>query len=147
MEKVKVEVIREEGVQLPIYGTEFSAGADVRANVKETTILKVGETKLIPTGLKLGIPDGYEIQLRPRSGLALKKQITMLNTPATIDADYTGEIGIILTNLGKEDFVIERGDRLCQMVLNKVEQIEFVKVSELKETKRNSGGFGHTGVK
>ena len=146
MEKVKVEVIREEGVQLPIYGTEFSAGADVRANVKETTILKVGETKLIPTGLRLGIPDGYEIQLRPRSGLALKKQITMLNTPATIDCDYVNEVGIILTNLGKEEFVIERGDRLCQMVLNRVEQIEFVEVSELKETGRK-GGFGHTGVK
>ena len=147
MQKVKVKVLKKEGLNLPEYKTEFSAGADIHAFIEEPVLLKRFETKLIPTGLQVNIPDGYEIQLRPRSGLALKNGLTMLNTPGTVDSDYTGNIGIILTNLGSEDFLIEPNMRLAQMLLKRVEQIEWEPVDELKETERGSGGFGSTGVK
>jgi dUTP diphosphatase len=147
MKKVKIKVLEKDGLNLPKYGTELSAGADIYSYNQEPIELKAGETKLIPTGLQLDIPDGYEIQLRPRSGLALKHQLTMLNTPATIDADYKGEIGVILTNLGKEKFIVEPGMRIAQMVLNKVEQIKWEITDNIGESDRGAGGFGSTGTK
>lgn len=147
MNKVKIKVLEKDGLNLPKYGTELSAGADIYSYNQEPIELKAGETKLIPTGLQLDIPDGYEIQLRPRSGLALKHQLTMLNTPATIDADYKGEIGVILTNLGKENFIIEPGMRIAQMVLNRVEQIKWEITDNIGESDRGVGGFGSTGTK
>ena len=147
MNKVKIKVLEKDGLNLPKYGTELSEGADIYSYNKEPIELKVGETKLIPTGLQLDIPDGYEIQLRPRSGLALKHQLTMLNTPATIDADYKGEIGVILTNLGKENFIVESGMRIAQMVLNRVEQIKWEITDNIGESDRGTGGFGSTGTK
>lgn len=147
MKKVKIKVLEKDGLNLPKYGTELSAGADIYSYNQEPIELKAGETKLIPTGLQLDIPDGYEIQLRPRSGLALKHQLTMLNTPATIDADYKGEIGVILTNLGKEKFIVEPGMRIAQMVLNKVEQIKWEITDNIGESNRGTGGFGSTGTK
>lgn len=147
MKKVKIKVLEKDGLNLPKYGTELSAGADIYSYNQEPIELKAGETKLIPTGLQLDIPDEYEIQLRPRSGLALKHQLTMLNTPATIDADYKGEIGVILTNLGKEKFIVEPGMRIAQMVLNKVEQIKWEITDNIGESDRGAGGFGSTGTK
>lgn len=147
MNKVKIKVLEKDGLNLPKYGTELSAGADIYSYNQEPIELKAGETKLIPTGLQLDIPDGYEIQLRPRSGLALKHQLTMLNTPATIDADYKGEIGVILTNLGKEKFIVEPGMRIAQMVLNRVEQIKWEITNNIGESDRGAGGFGSTGTK
>lgn len=147
MNKVKIKVLEKDGLNLPKYGTELSAGADIYSYNQEPIELKAGETKLIPTGLQLDIPDGYEIQLRPRSGLALKHQLTMLNTPATIDADYKGEIGVILTNLGKENFIVEPGMRIAQMVLNRVEQIKWEITDNIGESDRGVGGFGSTGTK
>ena len=147
MNKVKIKVLEKDGLNLPKYGTELSAGADIYSYNQEPIELKAGETKLIPTGLQLDIPDGYEIQLRPRSGLALKHQLTMLNTPATIDADYKGEIGVILTNLGKEKFIVEPGMRIAQMVLNRVEQIKWEITDNIGESDRGTGGFGSTGTK
>ena len=147
MKKVKIKVLEKDGLNLPKYGTELSAGADIYSYNQEPIELKAGETKLIPTGLQLDIPDGYEIQLRPRSGLALKHQLTMLNTPATIDADYKGEIGVILTNLGKEKFIVEPGMRIAQMVLNRVEQIKWEITDNIGESDRGVGGFGSTGTK
>lgn len=147
MNKVKIKVLEKDGLNLPKYGTELSAGADIYSYNQEPIELKAGETKLIPTGLQLDIPDGYEIQLRPRSGLALKHQLTMLNTPATIDADYKGEIGVILTNLGKENFIVEPGMRIAQMVLNRVEQIKWEITDNIGESDRGTGGFGSTGTK
>ena len=147
MKKVKIKVLEKDGLNLPKYGTELSAGADIYSYNQEPIELKAGETKLIPTGLQLDIPDGYEIQLRPRSGLALKHQLTMLNTPATIDADYKGEIGVILTNLGKEKFIVEPGMRIAQMVLNKVKQIKWEITDNIGESDRGAGGFGSTGTK
>lgn len=132
---------------LPAYSTEMSAGMDIRASLNEPVILKPLERKLIPTGLFIELPKGYEAQIRPRSGLALKKGITVLNTPGTIDADYRGEIGIILVNLSQEDFVVENGERICQMVVAAHENVEWKLVEELVETGRGSGGFGHTGKK
>ena len=146
MKKVKVKILKKEGLELPKYQTEFSAGADIYAFIDEPILLKKGETKLIPTGIQLDIPDGYEVQLRPRSGLALKNQLTMLNTPATIDQDYRGNIGVILTNFG-EDFLVEPKMRIAQMVIKPVEQIEWVLVDKLEKTERGTGGFGHTGTK
>ena len=125
--------------------TVGSAGMDVKANIDVPVTLKTLERCLIPTGLKLEIPFGYEIQVRPRSGLALKNGVTLLNSPGTIDSDYRGEIGIILINLGKEDFVINPGERVGQIVLQKVYKMEFEEVEELSETVRAEGGFGHTG--
>ena len=145
MKKIQVKVVREEGVTLPKYETEGSAGLDVRANIKEPIVLKSLERVLIPTGLKVAIPEGYEIQVRPRSGLAIKHGITMLNSPGTVDSDYRGELKVIAVNLSNESYTIEPNERIAQLVLNKVEQIDFIEVAELDETERVEGGFGHTG--
>ncbi len=145
MKKVQLKVVREKNVVLPKYETKGSAGLDIRANIKEGILLKSLERVLIPTGLKIAIPDGYEVQVRPRSGLAIKNGITMLNTPGTIDSDYRGELKVIAVNLSKDDYVIEPNERIAQLVLNKIEQIEFVEVESLDETERGEGGFGHTG--
>ncbi|PID67327.1 MAG: dUTP diphosphatase [Fusobacteriales bacterium] len=145
MKKIEVKVVREEGVVLPKYETEGSAGLDVRANIKEPILLKSLERVLIPTGLKIAIPEGYEVQVRPRSGLAIKHGITMLNSPGTVDSDYRGELKVIAVNLSKDDYTIEPNERIAQFVLNKVEKIKFVEVETLDETKRGEGGFGHTG--
>lgn len=145
MKKVEVKVVREKNVTLPKYETEGSAGLDVRANITESIVLKSLERVLIPTGLKIAIPEGYEVQVRPRSGLAIKHGITMLNSPGTIDSDYRGEIKVIAVNLSNETYTIEPNERIAQLVLNKVEQIEFVEVDELDATNRGEGGFGHTG--
>ncbi|WP_339054929.1 dUTP diphosphatase [Fusobacterium animalis] len=145
MKKVQVKVVREKDVELPKYETEGSAGMDVRANIKEPITLKSLERILIPTGLKVAIPEGYEIQVRPRSGLAIKHGITMLNTPGTVDSDYRGELKVIVVNLSNEAYTIEPNERIGQFVLNKIEQIEFVEVQELDSTERGEGGFGHTG--
>jgi len=132
-----------ENLELPSYQTAGAAGMDVRA--AEDCTLKAGETKLVATGFSMAIPAGMEAQLRPRSGLALKHGITLLNSPATIDADYRGEVKVILTNLGREDFEVTRGDRIAQMIIARVERVELQIVEELDETLRGSGGFGHTG--
>ena len=145
MKKIQVKVVREEGVTLPKYETEGSAGLDVRANIKEPIVLKSLERVLIPTGLKVAIPEGYEIQVRPRSGLAIKYGITMLNSPGTVDSDYRGELKVIAVNLSNESYTIEPNERIAQLVLNKVEQIDFIEVAGLDETERGEGGFGHTG--
>lgn len=145
MKKVQVKVVREKVVELPKYETEGSAGMDVRANIREPITLKSLERILIPTGLKVAIPEGYEIQVRPRSGLAIKHGITMLNTPGTVDSDYRGELKVIVVNLSNEAYTIEPNERIGQFVLNKIEQIEFVEVQELDSTERGEGGFGHTG--
>ena len=133
--------------ELPNYVTSQSAGADLRANIEEPITLKPLERKLIPTGMHIELPEGYEAQVRPRSGLALKHGLTVLNTPGTIDADYRGEIGVILINLSNEPFTINDGDRIAQMVIAKHEQGNFIPVNKLIETERGTGGFGHTGVK
>lgn len=145
---MKVEIKRLEGndLELPSYETKNSAGMDLRACITENIILKKGERKLIKTGISIALPENYEAQVRPRSGLALKNGITVLNTPGTIDADYRGEIGVILINLGDSDFTIERGMRIAQMVIAPVVQAELVEVKELDETSRGKGGFGSTGV-
>lgn len=145
MKKIQVKVVREKSVELPKYETEGSAGMDVRANIKEPITLKSLERILVPTGLKVAIPEGYEIQVRPRSGLAIKHGITMLNTPGTVDSDYRGELKVIVVNLSNETYTIEPNERIGQFVLNKIEQIEFVEVEELDSTERGEGGFGHTG--
>lgn len=145
MEKVKVKIVKEKDVILPKYETIGSAGVDVRANIKEPIILGSLERVLVPTGIKISIPLGYEIQVRPRSGLAIKHGITMLNSPGTIDSDYRGEIKVIVVNLSKEEYVIQPNERIAQLVLNKVEQMNFVEVEFLDETERGEGGFGHTG--
>lgn len=133
-------------IDLPSYATSGSSGMDLRAAIKEDITIKPFETKLIPTNLAVEIPEGYEGQVRPRSGLAAKNFITVLNTPGTIDSDYRGEIKIILTNFGDKEFVIKRGDRIAQLVISKVEKANIVEVKELNTTERNSGGFGHTGI-
>ncbi len=135
--------IGSDGLELPSYQTAGAAGMDVRA--AENCTLSIGETKLVATGFSLAIPDGYEVQLRPRSGLALKYGITLLNSPATIDSDYRGEVKVILTNLGREVFQVDRGDRIAQMVVARVERLPLQIVKELDETERGRGGFGHTG--
>jgi dUTP pyrophosphatase len=134
-------------IPLPSYSTEGSSGMDLRAAVDDQVVIKPLETVLIPTNLAVEIPEGYEGQVRPRSGLAAKNFVTILNTPGTIDSDYRGEIKVILTNFGKEDFVVNRGDRIAQLVITKVEKANIVEVQELNSTKRNEGGFGHTGIK
>jgi len=144
---MQVKIVNISDNPLPAYSTEMSAGMDIRASLNEPVILKPLERKLIPTGLFIELPKGYEAQIRPRSGLALKKGITVLNTPGTIDADYRGEIGIILVNLSREDFVVENGERICQMVVAAHENVEWKLVEELVETGRGAGGFGHTGKK
>ena len=144
---LKIKVVNKGHQPLPQYATEQSAGMDLRANIDEPITLKPLERKLIPTGLYIALPVGFEAQVRPRSGLALKKGITVLNTPGTIDADYRGEIGVVLINLSNEDFVVEDGERIAQMVIARHEQGEFIPVDVLDETERGEGGYGHTGVK
>ena len=143
---MKVKIINKSHHPLPQYVTDFSAGMDIRANLTEPIVLKSLERKLIPTGLFIALPEGYEAQMRPRSGLALKHGITLLNTPGTIDADYRGEVCIILINLSTEPFVIEDGERIAQMVIARHEQAEWQEVDALDATERGAGGFGHTGV-
>jgi len=148
-EKLKIQILRlphGEGVPLPKYMSHSASGMDLYAAVDGEVTLKPGERKLIPTGFKMALPEGYEAQVRPRSGLAIKNGISVLNTPGTIDEDYRGEVGVILINHGNEDFRIKRGDRIAQMVINKIEQADIEEVKSLSETHRNSGGFGHTGV-
>ena len=144
---VKIQVVNRGHQQLPAYATPQSAGMDLRANLSEPITLHPMERRLIPTGLHIALPEGYEAQVRPRSGLALKHGLTVLNTPGTIDADYRGEIGVVLINLSQEDFVINDGERIAQMVIARHEQAELVVVSELDTTERGEGGYGHTGVK
>jgi dUTP pyrophosphatase len=146
MKEIPVPTIAEQEECLPSYGSELAAGADVRACLKEEVILQPGEARLIPTGLKFAIPEGYEIQVRPRSGLALKSQITVLNTPGTIDADYRGELGVILINHGKMAFTVTPGMRIAQIVLAMVVKATFVREEMLTTTSRGEGGFGHTGT-
>lgn len=142
---MQVKIINTSRHALPAYATEASAGMDLRANLSEPVTLKPLERRLIPTGLFIELPVGYEAQIRPRSGLALKHGITVLNSPGTIDADYRGEIGVILVNLSATDFVVADGERICQMVIARHEQAEWVEVTELAASERGAGGFGHTG--
>ena len=142
---MKIKIVNTSKHTLPEYATIHSAGMDIRANLDSPVIMKPLERKLIPTGLFIELPEGYEAQIRPRSGLAIKKGITVLNSPGTIDADYRGEICVILINLSAEDFVIEDGERICQMVIAAHAQAEWVQVETLNETERGAGGFGHTG--
>ena len=145
MEKVTVKIILDKGVEKPMYMTEGAAGMDVRANITEPVTLGSLERKLIPTGIKMEIPEGYEVQVRPRSGLALKHGLGMANSIGTIDSDYRGEIGVIAINLSDKPYTIQPEERIAQLVLNKVEQIEWVEVTELGTTERGAGGYGHTG--
>jgi dUTP pyrophosphatase len=142
---MQVKIVNRSKHSLPEYATILSAGMDLRANIEESIVLKPLERKLIPTGLFIELPAGYEAQIRPRSGLSIKKGITVLNSPGTIDADYRGEVCIILINLSTEDFVINDGERICQMVIASHVQAELVEVKELGDTERGTGGFGHTG--
>ena len=142
----QVKIINRSKHQLPAYETAQSAGMDIRANIDEPIVLKPMQRILVPTGLFIELPVGYEAQLRPRSGLALKKGITLLNTPGTIDADYRGEIGVILINLSTEDFTITDGERICQMVVAPHSRVAWVETDTLEDTERGAGGFGHTGV-
>ncbi|MCQ2267270.1 MAG: dUTP diphosphatase [Bacteroidaceae bacterium] len=144
---MNVQIINKSHHPLPHYATTQSAGMDIRANLDQPIVLKPLQRCLVPTGLFMALPEGYEAQIRPRSGLALKKGVTVLNTPGTIDADYRGEVGIILINLSQEDFIIEDGERIAQMVIARYEQAEWIAVDVLDETERGAGGFGHSGVK
>lgn len=144
---MKVQIINKSQHSLPSYATTASAGMDLRANLTAPIILKPMQRCLVPTGLYIALPEGFEAQVRPRSGLAIKKGITVLNSPGTIDADYRGEICVILVNLSTEDFVIENGERIAQMVIARHEQVEWEAVEILDETERGAGGFGHTGKK
>ena len=144
---LQIRVVNKGHQPLPQYATAQSAGMDLRANLEEPVTLKPLERRLIPTGLHIALPVGFEAQIRPRSGLALKKGITVLNTPGTIDADYRGEVGVILVNLSGEPQTIEPGERICQMVIARHETPEIVEVTELSDTERGAGGFGHSGRK
>lgn len=144
---MKIKIVNKSHHPLPAYATELSAGMDLRANIDEPIVLKPMERRLVPTGLHIALPVGYEAQVRPRSGLALKKGITVLNAPGTVDADYRGDVGVILINLSDEPFTVEDGERIAQMVIARHEQGEFVPVDVLDETERGEGGYGHTGVK
>lgn len=144
---VKIQVVNRGHQQLPAYATAQSAGMDLRANLAEPIILHPLERRLIPTGLHIALPEGYEAQVRPRSGLALKHGLTVLNSPGTIDADYRGEIGVVLVNLSQDDFVVNDGERIAQLVIARYEQATLVTVETLDETERGEGGYGHTGVK
>ncbi|MBR3896569.1 MAG: dUTP diphosphatase [Bacteroidaceae bacterium] len=144
---MKVQIINKSKHALPTYATEASAGMDLRANLSEPIVLKPLQRCLVPTGLYMALPVGYEAQVRPRSGLAIKKGVTVLNTPGTIDADYRGEVCVILVNLSAEEFVIEDGERIAQMVIARHEQVEWQAVEVLDDTERGAGGFGHSGVK
>ena len=149
MEKIRVIIKKSPGnedVPLPRYMSPNAAGMDICAAVKEDTTLKPGEIKIIPTGITIALPPGFEAQIRPRSGLAIKHGISIPNTPGTIDADYRGEVRIILINLGEMPFIVKRGDRIAQMIINKVYQAHLELSTELSSTERDEGGFGHTGV-
>ena len=140
-----VKIVNRSRHPLPNYSTSLSAGMDIRAHLDAPITLKSLERRLIPTGLFIELPEGFEAQIRPRSGLALKKGISVVNTPGTIDADYRGEIGIILINLSNVDFIVNDGERICQMVINKVEKASWNQVDSLEDSERGAGGFGHTG--
>lgn len=144
---MKVEIVNKSKHELPKYATTGSAGMDIRANIEQPIVLKPLERCLVPTGLHIALPEGYEAQIRPRSGLALKKGLTVLNSPGTIDVDFRGEIGVILINLSSEDFTINDGERIAQMVIARYEQAEWEPVEVLDDTERGTGGFGHSGVK
>lgn len=144
---VKIHVVNRGHQQLPAYATAQSAGMDLRANLDAPITLHPMERRLISTGLHIALPEGYEAQVRPRSGLALKHGLTVLNAPGTIDADYRGEVGVVLINLSADDFVINDGERIAQLVIARYEQADLVVVEELDETERGEGGYGHTGVK
>ena len=144
---IEIKVINKRHHPLPQYATEQSAGMDLRANIDEQIVIQPMQRLLIGTGLHIALPKGYEAQIRPRSGLALKHGITVLNSPGTIDADYRGEIGVLLINLSDKDFVINDGERIAQMVIARHEQAQFALVEALDETERGEGGYGHTGVK
>lgn len=141
-----VSVVNRSPYPLPAYATVGSAGLDLRAHLEEPKVLQPGERVLVPTGLSLALPEGFEAQVRPRSGLALKHGITVLNSPGTVDADYRGDVGVILINLGAEPFTIAPGDRIAQLVLAAYAQVEWAPVEVLPETGRGAGGFGHTGI-
>lgn len=143
---MKVKIINRSHHNLPAYETVQSAGMDLRANIDAPVIIGPMQRALIPTGLSIALPAGFEAQIRPRSGLALKKGITVLNSPGTIDADYRGDIGVILVNLSNQDFQVNDGDRIAQMVIARYEQVEWNPVGELSETERGEGGFGHSGI-
>jgi dUTP pyrophosphatase len=145
--QMKIKIVNKSKHPLPEYSTAFSAGMDIRAEIESEIILKPMERTLVKTGLFLEIPEGFEAQIRPRSGLAIKSGVTVLNSPGTIDADYRGEVCIILINLSQENFIIKDGERICQMVIARHEKAEWVMVENLLETGRGSGGFGHTGKK
>lgn len=142
---MKVKIINRSKHALPEYATEQSAGVDLRANIDNPVVIRPLGRALIPTGLFMALPEGWEAQVRPRSGLAIKKGVTVLNTPGTIDADYRGEVGVILVNLSDEDFVVQDGERIAQMIFNQYGKADFVEVETLDETERGAGGFGHTG--
>lgn len=143
---MKVKIVNRSGYPLPEYETPGSAGMDVRAALTEPVVIPAGGRALIPTGLRIQLPEGYECQVRPRSGLALKKGISVLNTPGTVDADYRGEIGVILINLSTDDFEVTPGERIAQFVINQYTRIQWEPAERLDETKRGDGGFGHTGT-
>lgn len=145
IDKVKVKIINRSGNKLPAYATPQSAGMDLRAWLSHPIVLQPFERVLVPTGIYIQLPEGYECQLRPRSGLALKHGITLLNSPGTIDADYRGEIGVIVVNLSREPFVINNGERICQMVIAPYSSAVWEETDNLDETERADGGFGHTG--
>ena len=143
---MKVEIINRSHHQLPEYATLLSAGMDLRANLDEPVTVRPLERRLIPTGLFIALPAGFEAQVRPRSGLAIKKGVTVLNSPGTIDADYRGEICVILINLSQDDFIVNDGERIAQMVIARHEKVEWTNVGTLSETERGAGGFGHSGM-
>jgi len=147
--KLKIKRISDKynDIALPHYATEGSAGMDIRAAIDDELVINSGEIKLVPTNLIFEIPEGYEIQVRPRSGLALKHGIGLLNSPGTIDSDYRGEVGIIMNNISKENFVVKRGDRIAQIVLTQIYKAEILEVESISESQRGDGGFGHTGKK
>ena len=147
MTKIQVKIVNKSPNALPAYSTEQSAGMDLRAWLTAPVTLQPLERKLVPTGISIALPQGYECQLRPRSGMALKRGLTLLNTPGTIDADYRGEIGVIVVNLSNEPQTIENGERLCQMVVARHETVDWEAVDTLDSTQRGAGGFGHTGTK
>lgn len=142
---MKIKIINKSSHSLPQYATEYSAGLDLKANIDQDIVLKPFDRVLVPTGLYIELPKGYEAQIRPRSGLALKHGVTVLNSPGTIDADYRGEIRVVLINLSDVNFIIKNGERICQMVIAAHAQVDWLEVDEINETERGSGGFGHTG--
>ena len=144
---MKVQIVNNSKHELPKYATKLSAGMDLRANIEEPIVLQPGERRLIPTGIHIGLPQGYEAQVRPRSGLALKHDLMLTNSPGTVDAGYRGEIGVIMFNAGKEPFTITRGDRIAQMVICRLPEVELVLSDELSSTERGAGGFGSTKIR